>query len=191
MSTFGSLSIESDRAPWNSARSSAYLAVAAVGILAGILTAFARTPMHLPGHKALLWMAPIVAARLLTRTSGGASVGALATATTALILGGRIAGGVAMMPLVILAGLVLDISAGYGERHHFTWWKMGLLLAAAGVAGNLICLIKRLFDPMGSFWSVGNLEDLLMAGGWHGLFGFCAGLAGAGAAYLVSNLQRT
>src|SRR5580700_5676750 len=107
MNTLGYLSIERNRGPWSRAVSDGYLSAIAIGILAGIVVAFARTPIHLPGHKAILWMAPILATRLVTRSRAGASVGAFSTAITTLSLGGRIAGGIAMMPLVVLAGVVL------------------------------------------------------------------------------------
>jgi len=185
----GSLSIERNRVPWSRTVTDGYLSVIAIGILTGIVVAFVRTPMHWPGHKAILWMAPILAARLVTRTSAGASIGALATALTTLSIGGRIAGGIAMMPLVILAGIVLDLGVQFCERHKFTGWKAILFLALAGLAGNLICFVKRLFDPMGAFFSTGNIEDLFFAGALHAMFGFLAGLLGATAGYALLNFR--
>jgi hypothetical protein len=181
MNTLGYLSIERNRGPWSRAVSDGYLSAIAIGILAGIVVAFARTPIHLPGHKAILWMAPILATRLVTRSRAGASVGAFSTAITTLSLGGRIAGGIAMMPLVVLAGVVLDGAIRVGERHHFARWQLLLLLASAGAVGNLICFAKRVFDPMGAFFSVGNFNDMLIAASSHAFFGFLAGLLGAAA----------
>jgi hypothetical protein len=185
MNTLGSLSIERNRGPWSRAVAEGYLAVMAVGILAGIVTTFARTPIHMPGHKVILWMAPILATRLVTRTRAGTSFGTFSTATTALSLGGRIAGGIAMMPLVVLAGVVLDGAVQFGQRRNFTRWQQVLLLALAGAIGNLICFVKRLFDPTGAFFSVGNFNDMLTAAGSHALFGFLAGLLGATAGYAL------
>jgi hypothetical protein len=175
----GSLSTERNRAPWNSAVFDQYLSVVAVGILAGIVVACARTPLHLPGHKAIFWIAPVLAARLITRARAGASAGALATALTTLSLGGRIAGGFVMAPLIILAGLVLDMAVQFTERHKLAGWKWLLVLASAALAANLICFIKRLFDPMGAFFSAGNIDDLFLAGALHAAFGLIAGLIGA------------
>jgi len=152
MNTLGSLSIERNRGPWSRAVAEGYLAVMAVGILAGIVTTFARTPIHMPGHKVILWMAPILATRLVTRTRAGTSFGTFSTATTALSLGGRIVGGIAMMSLVVLAGVVLDGAVQFGQRRNFTRWQQVLLLALAGAIGNLICFVKRLFDPTGAFF---------------------------------------
>jgi hypothetical protein len=186
MNAPGSLSIERNRDPWSRAVSDGYLAVIAVGIQAGIAVAFARTPIHLPGHKVIFWMAPILATRLLTRTRGGASVGAFSTAMTALSLGGRIAGGIAMMPLVVLAGAVLDGAIQFGRQRNFKLWQQVLLLALAGSIGNLICFVKRLFDPMGAFFSVGNLNNMLTAAASHAFFGFMAGLLGAAVGFALS-----
>jgi hypothetical protein len=185
MNVHGSLSIGKDRVHWSKALSDGYLSVVAMGILAGIVTTFARTPIHLPGHKAIWWMAPILATRLLTRTPAGASLGAFTTAITTLLLGGRIAGGIAMMPLVIVAGVVLDGAVQIGERRISTLWQRVLLLASAGAVGNLICFVKRLFDPIGAFFSVGNFNDMLTAAGSHAFFGFLAGLVGATAGYAL------
>ena len=179
MNVPGSLSTGRSRASWNSAVLDGYLSVVAVGILAGIGVAFARTPVHLPGHKVIFWMAPVLAARLVTRSRAGASAGALATALTTLSLGGRIAGGIVMAPLIVLAGVVLDLAVQMTERRKFAGWKCLLVVASAGLAGNLICFVKRLLDPMGAFFSAGNIDDLFLAGGLHAIFGIVAGLSGA------------
>ena len=90
-----------------------------------------------------------------------------------------------MMPLVVLAGVVLDAAIQTGERRHLARWQQVLLLALAGTVGNLICFVKRLFDPLGAFFSVGNFNDMLTAAGSHALFGFLAGLLGAGAGFAL------
>ncbi len=191
MNAPGSLSTEKNRALWNSAALDEYLAVVAVGILAGIAVAYARTPLHLPGHKALFWMAPVLAARLVTHARAGASAGALATALTTLSLGGRISGGFMMAPLIILAGLVLDMAVQFAEHRKLAGWKWLLVLASAGLAGNLICFIKRLLDPVGAFFSTGNIDDLLLAAGLHATFGFIAGLIGAAAGYALLKFRQS
>jgi len=189
MNVHGSLSIEKEPGRWSRSLSDGYLAVAAVGILSGIVVAYARTPMHLPGHKAIWWMTPVLAARLVTRTRAGASAGALATAMTTLLLGGRIAGGIVQFPLVILAGVVLDLGVQMGERHRSSLWRKVLLLVLAGLVANLICFVKRLADPIGAFFSTGNLDDMLIAGSLHAAFGCLAGLLGAGAGYALLRVR--
>jgi hypothetical protein len=190
MNTPGYLSIEKKHALWNRAVSDGYLSVAAVGILSGIAVAYARTPIHLPGHKALWWIAPILSCRLITRTRAGASAGALAAALTAFSLGGRIGGGIAELPLVVLAGILLDLSVHAVERRNFSFWQRLLLLALAGVAANLLCFIKRLFDPIGATFSTGNLDDLLTAAGSYSIFGFLSGLIGAGVGQVLRTFRR-
>jgi len=185
MNVHGSASIEKNPGRWSSALLEGYLSVSAVGVLSGIVTAYARTPLHWPGHKAIFWMAPILAARLVTRASAGASVGALATAITTLFLGGRIAGGITLMPLIILAGVVLDLGVQLGERHRSSLGRRILLLVLAGLIANLICFVKRLAEPMGAFLSPGNLDDLLVAGSSHAIFGCISGLLGATAGFVL------
>ena len=177
----GFLSIEKKNVQWSKAEGEAYLTMAAVGIIAGIVVAYAQTPLHWPGHKAVFWLAPVLASRILTRARAGATVGASATITTTLLLGGRLAGGVAMMPLVILGGFLLDLAVIQSHRLHVSVAKVALLLAAA-TAANLICLIKRLFEPVGSYFSAANLHDLFNSAASYALFGFLAGLLGIAAA---------
>jgi len=152
--------------------------MAAVGVLAGIAVAYARTPLQMPGHKVLWWMIPVLASRILNPVRAGATTGAFATAIITLSLGGRIAGGMIMTPLIIVAGIVLDLAANFNERHNLSVWRRLLFFALAGAAGNLLCFIKRLFDPMGAFFSAANQLDLLRAAGSYAIFGFFAGLLG-------------
>lgn len=178
----GYLSIEKKNAPWTRPAVEAYAANAAVGILAGIAVTFAHTPLHLPGHKVVFWMAPVLATRLLTRSRAGASTGACSTAVTTFLLGGRLAGGAAMMPLVILAGAILDIAAANLDRRNAPIFRKILLLALAGAAGNLICFVKRLFDGTGGLFASSNPSDLLIAAIYYAFFGFIAAALGCGAA---------
>ena len=187
----GFLSIEREAARWSRADTDAYLVVAAVGVLAGIVVAYARMPLHMPGHKALWWMIPVLASRLLTRTRAGASTGAFATVITTLSLGGRLAGGVAMMPLVIVAGVVLDWAAGFVERHHVPRWGGIVFLALAGTVGNLVCFAKWLFESKGAVLWTGNMGDLVPAAGSYAFFGFLAGLVGAAAAFFVLTVRAS
>lgn len=181
--TPGFLSIKKEAGLWNKSQAEAYLAIAAVGVLAGILVTYARTPLHLPGHKALFWIAPLLAARLLSRRPAGASVGTLATILTTLALGGRLAGGAAAMPLVLPAGLVLDLAASAAQGQPELKWRTILLLSAAASAANLICCVKRVWEPTGPFFSATNLEDLLWMAGAYAFFGFLAGAIGIAIAY--------
>jgi hypothetical protein len=187
----GSLSIGKNPTRWNSALPEQVLSCAAVGVLAGVAVTFAQTPLHWPGHKAVFWIAPILAARLATRSRAGATIGASTTALTTFALGGRLAGGVLLMPLVIIAGVLLDWAAQVGQHRQLSAWRLIPWLALAGTAANLICFLKRLFDPaVGVFLSSGNLLDLLSAAGSYAIFGFLAGLIGAAAGSLIGNNSK-
>jgi len=184
----GSPSIKNEPALWSKSQTEGYFAAAMVGVLAGIVVAYAQMPLHLPGHKALWWIPPVLVARLVTRRQLGASIGATTTVLTTLSLGGRLAGGVVAMPLVILAGVVLDVAANKVERRPKAILRAVLLLSTAGAAGNLICFIKRLLEPSGAFFSTDNLRDVSWAGTTHAVFGFAAGALGAILAYAIMGL---
>ncbi len=63
----GFLSIERKSIRWSKAGSDAYLTSLAVGLFAGLVVTYARTPIHMPGHKVLFWMVPVsLACRLAT-----------------------------------------------------------------------------------------------------------------------------
>ncbi len=173
--------IEKNPARWSDALRGSHLATAAVGVLAGVGVACARTPIHLPGHKVVLWMVPVLAARIVTRTRAGAAIGASAAAITATGLGGRLAGGMALMLLIPLAGVVLDLGVRQVQRRSFPVRQTILTLGSAGLVGNLICFAKRFFDPTGQSFTGANAADVLVAAGSHALFGFVAGVAGAAA----------
>jgi hypothetical protein len=185
----GSPSIEKEAVRWSKADTEAYLAIVAVGMLTGIVVAYGRMPLHLPGHKVLWWMPAVLATRLLNRARAGATIGALATVITTLSLGGRLAGGVVMMPMVVVAGVILDAAIRFIDGHQISRWRAVFLLATAASAGNLVCFVKRIFEPAGAFFSVVNLTDLLTAASLYALFGFLAGLLGAVVGYGISGLR--
>ena len=179
----GYLWTESGAGRWSRLAEAAQLrtlaANAAVGVLAGILIAHVRLHLGLPGHKALLWMTPIVVARLLCRHPAGATAGASAAALTSIALGGHLAGGILFVPLVAVAGAVLDVCVGFARRVGLSPWALVPLLAAAGAGANVVCGIKRLLLPQ---W---NYHVLLgLSGPWallaaYALCGLAAGLTGA------------
>lgn len=116
---------------------------------------------------------------MATRAKAGASISVLATIFTTLLLGGQLAGGALMMPLVAFAGITLDVAGHLAERRRFSVPSALVLWTMAAVAGNLICLIKRLFDPVGQMFSTGNIRDLLQSAASYALCGLIAGLCGA------------
>ncbi|HUB24863.1 MAG TPA: hypothetical protein VL992_05485 [Tepidisphaeraceae bacterium] len=174
----GCQSIERKSGGWNKATAEAYASMIAIGVIAGVLVAWAQLPLHLPGHRVLLWMVPVLAGRMVTGRRLAASVGASATIGTTLLLGGRLAGGVGMAPMIILAGGVVDWVMHVLERRQMSTWRGFLFLAAAGTAANLLCLAKRLLDPAGEIFPVENLQDLMAVASSYAFFGCLAGLIG-------------
>jgi hypothetical protein len=186
--TPGFPSIRREAVPWSKAQADGYLAAAAVGVLAGIVVAYGRMPLHLPGHKALWWIPPVLAARLLTGRRAGASVGALATIATTLSLGGRLAGGALAMPLVVLAGAILDVAVFFVQNRATEKWRVLLLLSSAAAAANLVCFVKRLWEPIGPFFSTSNIEDVSRVAVSYAVFGFIAGALGMALASAVMRI---
>lgn len=156
------------------------LACAAVGVLAGVAASHARLHLGLSGHRALLWMVPVIVARLTLRSPIGATAGGLAAACTALGVGGHLAGGPAHLALIGLAGALLDAAIGFAERRSLAACWMIPLLGCAGALANLVCFGKRLVSPT-------LLKPHLLtvgSGTWgtlasYAFFGLFAGLLGA------------
>jgi hypothetical protein len=166
----------------------------AVGALAGLLTAFVDSlhlGLQLPGHKVLFWMPPLIIARLLLRHPIGATAGAGTTAIACLGCGANIAGGPAYMPLIILAGSVLDAAAALAERRRLPFWLIIPLLGAAGTGGAMLCAVKRLMVPMPRpHLLFSAIPDPAASVIIYAFFGLAAGLLGAAIATGILRLRR-
>jgi hypothetical protein len=163
-----------------------------VGVLAGCLAAYLRFHLGLPGHKALLWMTPVIAARLLGRCRVGATTGALTAAFVSLGAGGSLAGGLPGLPLVGLAGALIDTTAVQLEKRKTGALTAIVVVAFSAMVANLICCAKRLLVPAGVtphdiFGGVSVLARPLS----YGLFGFLAGLIAAASAQLSQRHKKT
>jgi hypothetical protein len=156
------------------------------GIIAGCLAACLKLHLGLPGHKALLWMTPVIAARLLGRCRAGTTAGALTAAFVSIGMGGNLAGGLSGLPLVGAAGGLIDLTVAHLEKR-----KASALTAIAAVAfsamlANLVCCAKRLLLPVGlAPHDIFGGLDVLMWPLSYGLFGFLAGLLAATAVQLL------
>jgi hypothetical protein len=179
----GYLWTESGAGRWSRLAEAAQLrtlaANVAVGVLAGVAIAHIRLHLGLPGHKAVLWMTPIIAARLLCRHPAGAMAGASAAALTSIALGGNLAGGILFVPLVTVAGAVLDAAVGLARRAQLASWLLIGLVGVAGMGANLLCAIKRLLLPMSNHHVLFGLSGTWALLAAYATFGLTAGIIGA------------
>ena len=166
---------------------SAVLITAAVGAAAGLVAGQLRLHLGLPGHKVLFWLTPVLAARLIAGGPAGATAGALAAAVATAVAGGNLAGSLVQLPLIGVAGLVIDAAAWLAERRGPTALVIPLM-GLAGLVANLVCFGKRLLAPWGQaghwLWGV----DVRLFS--YALFGLLAGLLGAALAYAVMRRLR-
>lgn len=147
--------------------------------------AHVRLNLGLPGHKALLWLAPIIVARVLGRCRAGATVGAAATAGATFAVGGHLGGGPLGLPLLVVAGVFLDLVTGALESGRIPAWLHVPAICGAATIANLICLTKRLLLPAGF-----GAHLLLDASGFwfqlasYAFFGLLAGLIATAVTHL-------
>ncbi|UCC99303.1 MAG: hypothetical protein JSW66_05335 [Phycisphaerales bacterium] len=162
-----------------------------VGVLAGCLAAYLRFHLGLPGHKALLWMTPVIAARLFGRCRVGTTAGALIAAFVSLGMGGNLAGGLPGLPLVGLAGALIDATVVQLEKRKTSVLTTIAAVAFSAMLANLICCAKRLFVPAGvTPHDIFGAVSLLARPLSYGLFGFLAGLIAAASAQLPRRRKK-
>jgi len=157
----------------------AFLAVCAIGAMAGLAGAHLRLHLGLPGHKAVLVMAPVIAARFVFRSAAGASGGMLAAALASLAIHGEVITASTHLPFAVVAGGVLDAAIGFAQRRRLAArWAIGLA-GLAGLAGNLVLLAERLLAPLFQSHEFLGISGLQARPFSYALFGLLAGLAGA------------
>lgn len=157
-----------------------------IGIIAGALAGTLKLHLGLSGHKALIWMAPVIAARLLGRCRIGTTAGAFTVAFVSLGAGGNLAGGLLGLPLVGAAGALVDACVFKLEKSKTSALTSIIAIALAAMLANLICCLKRLLAPTGIaphdvLGSAGVLLRLMS----YALFGFLAGLIAAIGAFAL------
>ena len=156
------------------------------GVIAGAMAACLKLHLGLPGHKALLWMTPVIAVRLLGRCRVGGTAGALTAAFVSISLGGNIAGDMLGLPLIGAAGALIDAVAVQVEKRKRSVLATIAVIALAAMAANLLCCAKRLLLPLGlTPHNAFGAMDMLMRPLSYGLFGFLSGLTGATAAHFL------
>jgi len=163
----------------------AFLAVCAVGVLTGLVAAHVRLHLGLPGHKAVLLMTPVIAARLIFRSTAGATGGLVAAALGSLAAGGQMIGAWAHLPIAALAGCLIDSAIGLAERRRLAaYWSIALTGVAA-LAANLVFFAERLLTPLFQSYTLLGLSALDLRIFTYAVFGLIAGLLGAGIAMVV------
>lgn len=164
-----------------------------VGAVAGLGVTFVnRMGLHvgLTGHKVLFWMPMLIIARLVARHPLGATAGSAATGAVCLGFGTNLAGPPLYMPLIVLAGSVLDAAAGLSERKHLPVWLIIPLFGAAGMIGATLCAVKRLLSPSVKWHVLLGIPDPAASMISWAFFGLLAGLVGAAVATGVLRLVR-
>lgn len=180
---------------WNSILKSHQLRMlavsVAVGVIAGLFIGTVRLGLGLPGHKSLFWMTPVIIARLLGRCKAGTTAGALSAAFTTLAAGGRLAGGIMGLPLIGLAGIVLDVVINSLEKREMPALLVIPIIGITAMLANLLCLVKRLLVPLGP----GSHFVFGVSGFWfklicYAFFGLTAGLIAATLACLINHRRQ-
>jgi hypothetical protein len=147
--------------------------------------ATSKNPLGLPGHKALLWIVPVLIARWVYGCWGSGIVGATATAAVAMAFGQDFAGSRMFLPLVLLAGAALDATVAVTRDWRLRWWAAIPLAALGGLVANLLCFVHRLLGPLHpkhSFLNIPGAKGFLLS---YALFGLLSGLIGAALAIII------
>lgn len=192
--THGYLLTEKRAGLWSSIFSREQLlatgAAAGVGVLAGLFMAHVKLGLGLPGHKQFIWMIPVIIARITGKGKFGTTAGSLSAAFTTLAWGGNLAGGAFLLPLIGVAGIVLDTTIIFIENHKIPPLLAIPFITFTGIFANLICFIKRFAAPAGghshNFLGIASpLFDILS----YAFFGLLAGLVGSVIAYSILRIH--
>jgi len=147
-----------------------------IGMIAIVLHARLRIPMHLPGKQGLLFVALIVTGKGLSRFPFAATVSGLGAATMLLIPGlGFHDPFMAVMYLFL--GFIMDLITEFASGFTTRTWVLAILCGACWVFIPLFRLTLSLFIemPVGAFRS-GYLYPFVT----HLIFGIAGGLIAAG-----------
>ena len=163
----------------------------AVGVLAGLAVAHIRLGLGLPGHKVFLWMTPIIISRLLARHPLGATAGALSAGCVSVGLGGNFAGGLLFLPLVGVAGMLVDVCITFADRKRLAAWLLIALVGMSGMAASVLCAGKRLLVPVVHTHVVLGLSGPLGRILSYAMFGLAAGLVGGSVALGIRKVRES
>src|SRR5262245_55406467 len=146
------------------ARSTLVLCVLATAGI--VLVQELRTPLHLPGHRGLIWLGLLVAVRLVAARPGPALAAGVASAGLVAGLGLAPEGAIGALPY-LLAAAALDATAlipGVGGRA----WPVVLAAAPVHLVALVVPVSHGLLVGVGPAVLAGGLTTVAL---WHLCFG--------------------
>ena len=147
-----------------------------LGMIAVVLHAKLRMPMHLPGKQGLLFMALILGGKGLSRFPFAASISGIGAATLLLVPGLGFHDPFMALNYLFL-GFIIDLVAGLASRFTTRTWLIAIICGACWIFIPMFRLTLSLFVdmPLGAFRS-----GLLYPFATHLAFGIAGGLVAAG-----------
>jgi hypothetical protein len=147
-----------------------------LGMLAIVLHAKLRIPMHLPGKQGLLFVALIVTGKGLSRFPFAATLSGIGAATL-LLMPGLGFHDPFMAIMYLFLGLIMDLSTEIASKFTSRTWILAMVCGACWIFIPLFRLTMSIFVdmPLGAFRS-GYLYPFAT----HLVFGVAGGLAAAG-----------
>ena len=157
-----------------------------MSVIAMLIHAKLRIPMHLPGKNGLLFMMIVVSASAASRFNIGASLTCLGSAS--LLMFANLGFDDPYMPIVyILLGVFMDLVFGVAK----TISKNVLIVAiASGLSWMLIPLIRSGVSLITGFPYESLLTGIAYPLFSHFIFGLLGGFAGAGLVFWANKSQK-
>jgi hypothetical protein len=157
-----------------------------MGVIAMLMHAKLRIPMHLPGKNGLFFMMIVVSAASSSRFSFGASIACLGSAT--LLLVSNLGFDDPFMPIVyLLLGVFMDLLFGIAKTISSNVFIVAL---ASGISWMLIPLIRSGISLLTGFPYESLLTGITYPLFTHFIFGMLGGLIGAGLVFWASKSQK-
>jgi len=145
-----------------------------IGTLGVLLHAKFRIPLKLPGHQGVVYMALLIAGKLLSKKPYAASFSSVGAAVMLLVpLGFKDP----FMPLIyLLPGFITDIGFRFGQA-----WRTKLLLIAlvCGISYMTIPLSRIIISTFTGFPYDSFVSGFIWPTFTHFVFGFAGGFAGS------------